>query len=53
MGPIFLGRNHSQIYLMTNLIMEEYFIDRLAKLHNIPAECDSTCVTVVGDYNDI
>ena len=30
---------------------EEEYIDRLAKLHNILAECDSTCVAVVGDYN--
>ena len=30
---------------------EEEYIDRLAKLHNILADCDSTCVTVVGDYN--
>ena len=30
---------------------EEEHIDRLAKLHNILAECDSTCVAVVGDYN--
>ena len=30
---------------------EEEYIDRLAKLRNILAECDSTCVTVVGDYN--
>ena len=30
---------------------EAYYIDRLAKLHNILAECDNTCVTVVGDYN--
>ena len=28
---------------------EEEYIDRLAKLHNILAECDSTCVAVVGD----
>ena len=30
---------------------EEEYIDRLAKLHNILAECDSTCVAVIGDYN--
>ena len=28
---------------------EEEYIDRLAKLHNILAECDSICVAVVGD----
>ena len=31
---------------------DEEYIDRLAKMHNtILAECDSTCVAVVGDYN--
>ena len=30
---------------------EEEYIDRLGKLHNILAECDSTCVAVVGEYN--
>ena len=30
---------------------EEEYIDRLAKLHNILAECDSTYVAVVRDYN--
>ena len=35
---------------MPNTGQEEY-IDRLAKLQNILAECDSTCVAVVGDYN--
>ena len=30
---------------------EEEYLDRLMKLHNLLAECDSTCVTVVGDYN--
>ena len=42
------------IFLMTNLIMRKniyIYIDRLAKLHNILAECDSTCLVVVGDYN--
>ena len=30
---------------------KEEYLDRLTKLHNLLAECDSTCVTVVGDYN--
>ena len=31
--------------------VNEEYIDRLAKLRNILAKCDSTCVAVVGDYN--
>ena len=30
---------------------EEEYLDRLTKLHNLVDECDSSCVTVVGDYN--
>ena len=30
---------------------EEEFIDRLAKLHNLVAECDSSCIAIVGDFN--
>ena len=30
---------------------EEVYLDRLTKLHNLVAECDSTCITIVGDYN--
>ena len=30
---------------------EEEYLDRLTKLHNLVAECVSTCITVVGDYN--
>ena len=30
---------------------EVEYQDRLAKLHNLIDECDSTCVTVVGDFN--
>ena len=30
---------------------EEEYLDRLTKLYNLVAECDSTCITVVGDYN--
>ena len=30
---------------------EEEYLDRLTKLHNLVAECDSTCITIVGDYN--
>ena len=30
---------------------EEEHLDRLAKLHNLVDECESSCATVVGDYN--
>ena len=30
---------------------KEEYLDRLMKLHYLLAKCDSTCVTVVGDYN--
>ena len=29
---------------------EEEYLDRLTKLHNLVDECDSSCVTEVGDY---
>ena len=36
-----------------NVDNEEEFLDRISKLHNLLAECDSSCVTVVGDFNAI
>ena len=27
------------------------YLDRLAKLHNLIAECDSSCITIIGDFN--
>ena len=30
---------------------EEEYLERLTKLHNLVDECDSSWVTVVGDYN--
>ena len=30
---------------------EVEYLDRLAKLHNLIAECDSSCITIIGDFN--
>ena len=30
---------------------EVEYLDRLAKWHNLIAECDSSCITIIGDFN--
>ena len=30
---------------------EDEYLDRLTKLHNIVSECDSSCISIVGDFN--
>ena len=30
---------------------EDENLDRLTKLHNIVSECDSSCISIVGDFN--
>ena len=30
---------------------EDEYLDRLTKLHNIVCECDSSCISIVGDFN--
>ena len=31
---------------------EDEYLDRLTKLHNIVCECDSSCISIVGDFNE-
>ena len=30
---------------------EDEYLDRLTKLHNIVSECDSSCISIVGNFN--
>ena len=30
---------------------EDEYLERLTKLHNIVSECDSSCISIVGDFN--
>ena len=37
--------------LLRYRIIEDEYLDRLTKLHNIVSECDSSCISIVGDFN--
>ena len=52
-----IAHDHKKMYICNvylpcdNRENEVEYLDRLAKLHNIIAECDSSCITIIGDFN--
>ena len=52
-----ISHDHKKMYIFNvylpcdNRENEVEYLDRLAKLHKLIAECDSSCMTIIGDFN--